>query len=318
MVGPAVPDYLAKSTSIAENVVGPMLSEESIKDTVAVNFIGPSLPKHDEGPMDSENKHDCSLSASISEEYTATSIIGPALPEHLSKIVLAAESETTSKEHSYGPQLPPHLQKKKETTDSSNDENVDVYGPLPMEIADRSSVQQILEERAQILKYEFLLKSCETSTEEPKRESWMTELPPEKAGFIGLEGRKFRTSYSGDKSNRSLWTETPSTSSRKRDQPIESDDFETANILRRNKMMDKIVKKSKKHKKEKKSLLDLHTEKLKKKQKGKNEDNKPERRPFDRDVDLQVNRFDEAQKRSIIHKAQLLNSRFSSGKSKYL
>lgn len=32
-------------------------------------------------------------------------------------------------------------------------------------------------------------------------------------------------------------------------------------------MMDKIVKKSKKHKKEKKSLLDLHTEKLKKKQK---------------------------------------------------
>lgn len=62
----------------------------------------------------------------------------------------------------------------------------------------------------------MLLQSCETSTEEPKRESWMTELPPEKAGFIGLEGRKFRTSYSGDKSNRSLWTETPSTSSRKR------------------------------------------------------------------------------------------------------
>lgn len=62
----------------------------------------------------------------------------------------------------------------------------------------------------------MLLQNCETSTEEPKRESWMTELPPEKAGFIGLEGRKFRTSYSGDKSNRSLWTETPSTSSTKK------------------------------------------------------------------------------------------------------
>lgn len=50
----------------------------------------------------------------------------------------------------------------------------------------------------------------------------------------------------------------------------------------------------------------------------KNEDSKPERRPFDRDIDLQVYRFDEAQKKSIIQKAQLLNSRFSSGKSKYL
>lgn len=165
MVGPTVPDYLANSTPTVENVVGPLLSGQSTKDTSAVNFIGPSLPKqHDEGSIDSENKHDCSMPASTSEEYTVTSIIGPALPEHLSKTVFAAESEIAAKEHSYGPQLPPHLQKKKETTDSSNDENVDVYGPLPVEIADRSSVQQILEERAQILKYEFLLKvNCSVS-----------------------------------------------------------------------------------------------------------------------------------------------------------
>lgn len=43
-----------------------------------------------------------------------------------------------------------------------------------------------------------------------------------------------------------------------------------------------------------------------------------ERRPFDRDVDLKVNRFDEAQKKAILKKAQLLDNRFSSGESKFL
>lgn len=50
----------------------------------------------------------------------------------------------------------------------------------------------------------------------------------------------------------------------------------------------------------------------------KEEEEKKERRPFSRDVDLQVNRFDEAQKKSIIKKAQDLNTRFSRGDAKYL
>lgn len=50
----------------------------------------------------------------------------------------------------------------------------------------------------------------------------------------------------------------------------------------------------------------------------KDEGEKKERRPFSRDVDLQVNRFDEAQKRSIIKKAQALDTRFSRGEAKYL
>jgi len=37
------------------------------------------------------------------------------------------------------------------------------------------------------------------------------------------------------------------------------------------------------------------------------------RRPFDRDIDLQVNRFDQAQKKSILLKAQMLDDRFSRG-----
>ena len=45
---------------------------------------------------------------------------------------------------------------------------------------------------------------------------------------------------------------------------------------------------------------------------------KQERRPFNRDIDLKANVFDDAQKKAIYKKAQILDSRFSSGESKYL
>lgn len=45
---------------------------------------------------------------------------------------------------------------------------------------------------------------------------------------------------------------------------------------------------------------------------------KQERRPFNRETDLKTNVFDDAQKKSIFKKAQLLDSRFSRGESKFL
>jgi hypothetical protein len=53
-------------------------------------------------------------------------------------------------------------------------------------------------------------------------------------------------------------------------------------------------------------------------QKAKEEGKCEERRPFDRNIDLQARRFDEAQKKAIFKKAQLLDDRFSSGQSKFL
>lgn len=41
-----------------------------------------------------------------------------------------------------------------------------------------------------------------------------------------------------------------------------------------------------------------------------------ERRPFDRDADLKVNRFDEAQKKRLVKKSQELNTRFSHSKDR--
>ena len=53
-------------------------------------------------------------------------------------------------------------------------------------------------------------------------------------------------------------------------------------------------------------------EKKKRKEKGEKEE-KVSRRPFDRDNDLQVNKFDDAQRKLMIQKSQVLNTRFSKG-----
>lgn len=61
------------------------------------------------------------------------------------------------------------------------------------------------------------------------------------------------------------------------------------------------------------SLMDIHQKKLK--SKASEEKSKPqERRPFDREQDLKVNRFDEAQKKALIRKSRDLNSKFEHSK----
>jgi hypothetical protein len=65
------------------------------------------------------------------------------------------------------------------------------------------------------------------------------------------------------------------------------------------------------------SLLERHSKKLKK-DKEKESKKPQERRPFDRDIDLQANQFDEAKKKLMMKKASQLNDRFSSGNQKFL
>ncbi|XP_008475972.1 GPALPP motifs-containing protein 1 [Diaphorina citri] len=164
-----------------------------------------------------------------------------------------------------------------------------------------------------------------------RREAWMLELPPESTVHLGLGPRQFRATEGPDMSNRSDWTDTPADKLKKQQklliegEPPPNPEEERRKFLinERDKTMEQMIekcKKSKKHKRDK-SLMELHQEKLKKKQKKKDKergDRPPERRPFDRDVDLQVNRFDEAQRKAIVNKAQLLDTRFSTGESKFL
>ena len=68
------------------------------------------------------------------------------------------------------------------------------------------------------------------------------------------------------------------------------------------------------------SLVEIHDKEKSKRRKKEiaSGNNSNERRPFDRDLDLQANRFDEAAKKAMLKNARKLNDKFSSGNHKYL
>jgi len=81
-------------------------------------------------------------------------------------------------------------------------------------------------------------------------------------------------------------------------------------------------KKSKKDDKEKKKKKKKHRskdsdEESEKKKKSK-EKKKEERKPFDREKDLQINRLDDAQRKLAIKRSQELGSRFGAGSMQFL
>ncbi|CAG0890339.1 unnamed protein product [Darwinula stevensoni] len=96
--------------------------------------------------------------------------------------------------------------------------------------------------------------------------------------------------------------------------------FEEKRAAIRDAKLEELIEKHGKKKKKKKSLMEMHEESLKKKKKkDKNgKEKKPERREFDRDVDLKISKMDEAARRSFVKKSQELNSRFGGGSQKYL
>ncbi|CAH4017811.1 zinc finger CCCH domain-containing protein 13 [Pieris brassicae] len=268
------------------------------------------------------------------QEQPKLDACGPALPPHLQKrytksvspdnvsIKLSAEMV-----RNIGPTIPSDMRKvlaeqSPELIKESSDE--DGIGPLPAGAEEKwSEAHQKLEERA----YEMKIQKLEGQSMKSKdvnREQWMLELPEGKTKFLGLEARGFRAKAGPDMSDRSSWTDTPEDKARKASGVVEEDPSETLQreakdrqVSNRDEEQEQAVRRHKKKHKRDESLLEMHQKKLKKKKKKEIEDKK-ERRPFSRDVDLQVNKFDEAQKKSIIKKAQDLNTRFSRGDAKFL
>ncbi|XP_059049101.1 serine/threonine-protein kinase prpf4B [Achroia grisella] len=276
----------------------------------------------------------------ISGEKSASDVCGPALPPHLKK-------QFASSSDMEGPALPPHLNKRSRNIgpsipddmrkvleseceiikgDTSDEE--EGIGPLPIGAEEKwTDAHKRLEERALDMKIKHLDGHSLQSNKVKSREQWMLELPEAKAKYLGLEARSFRSKEGPDMSDRSTWTDTPEEKARKESGIVKEEDADillqkeakVRQIANRDEEQETAVRKHKKKHKREESLLDMHQKKLKKKKKkDEREDGKKERRPFSRDVDLQVNRFDEAQKKSIIKKAQNLNTRFSRGEAKYL
>ncbi|KAL8189807.1 UNVERIFIED_CONTAM: hypothetical protein K2H54_007892 [Gekko kuhli] len=99
-----------------------------------------------------------------------------------------------------------------QASDSSEDEE-SVIGPVPAKGPAESSVAADFECRAQKMK-EKLLGHDNNESKQVKRESWMTELPPELKGF-GLGSRTFKRRADDKSGDRSVWTDTPADRERK-------------------------------------------------------------------------------------------------------
>lgn len=210
--------------------------------------------------------------------------------------------------------------------DISASEEDDFIGPVPVD-HDKTEAHLELEKRALELKLAKLNeKERRLDESERAREEWMIELPELRSvAGLGLTARQFRTKERDEIKDRSAWTETPlqrdekarrgpSTHENQIDE--QSRKAEKAHREKRDAEQEAMARKHKKKDKRDQSLMDIHRKKLKK-DKNK-EPEQTERRPFNRDTDLKANRFDDAQKKAIIKKAQLLDTRFSSGNAKYL
>ncbi|KAE9538452.1 hypothetical protein AGLY_005551 [Aphis glycines] len=300
-------------------------------------------------PLKSDMRLKSAPTADESKDTAAAKHIGPILPPGLSSTVGEKHDETVSPSpgasepnYSYGPSLPPHLVPQKRAPGPSLpldfkleesvvaqqiDDDISGFGPLPAELITSDSeqlfIQKQLELRAEYMKRKFAGEVYDDAKQETVREKWMLELPPEKAANLGLGARQFRKREAPDMSNRSEWTDTPSDKQRKVQEPKSAGetDLEALKLIaiqKRDEEMEKLAETSVKRKPY--SLLEMHQEKLKKqkKEKEKLKEEPVERRPFSREIDLQCNKFDDAQKQSILKKASQLNNRFSQGESRFL
>lgn len=297
----------------------PTLSLDTKNGTndASVDAFGPALPPH---LLKADTK-------------TERMLIGPSLPSEFLNSVESAEIKSSE-----------ICEKVDAATTVGDGENEDIdfsFGPMPVlndsEGLPKMSTTQIeLEQRALELKIAGIDGTTGNTTDANVREEWMLELPAVglKGGLAALSNMK-RTFHQGkerpDFSDRSSWTKTPndetkpSTSTTKATTTAEAlkRSAEDAYEKQRDEEQARIAKKHKKQHKRDESLVEMHQKKLRKEQKKKEKElaaagAKPERRPFSRDVDLKLNKINKNQTKQIVDKAKILNTKFASGKTKYL
>ncbi|XP_061526205.1 GPALPP motifs-containing protein 1 [Phycodurus eques] len=231
-------------------------------------------------------------------------VLGPALPPGFRHAVY--DDNDGDEEGFPGPALPPGYK-----ADSFSSEDEDIIGPMPSSCPVQNTVTLDIERRARMMKDKL------TKVDAPEvqtRETWMTELPPE-LQHIGLGARTFKKRSGPAKGDRSIWTDTPADTERKsrerleRKKKGETEKDSAPQISQKDLEMADTVSKYNKTKRSE-SLMSLHTKTMKEKAKQP-KDEPVERRAFDRENDLQVNRFDDAQKQRLLKKSQELNTRFS-------
>ncbi|XP_056876197.1 GPALPP motifs-containing protein 1 isoform X1 [Takifugu flavidus] len=293
---PELSSKRAKTTHTrSDNSAGKTKEPENDEDD---GFFGPALPP---GFKKQENSPD------------RQPLLGPALPPGFCRAPYEndADNDDGDADAFLGPALPPGYK-----ADSSSSEDEDVIGPMPSRGPNEDTLALDFERRARRMKEKL---TGEDAPEVLTRDTWMTELPPE-LQHIGLGARTFKKRSGPENKDRSIWTDTPEDRERKAKERLEKKEkgeeekHEAPQLTQKDlEMAEKVSKYNESKRAE--SLMNLHAKKMK--EKAKEKANTPvERRPFDRDEDLQVNRFDEAQKQRLLKKSQELNTRFSHSKDK--
>lgn len=265
-------------------------------------------------------------------------ICGPSLPPHMLKKKPHHDNASSMKTKIYGPSLPSIYTTYTEPDDKNEiskiidadigieSEDEILIGPVLEHTSNKNETYLKLEKRAIELKLAKLNEDDKIPVHE-EREEWMISLPELRTvADLGITARQFRTKVHDEIKDRSLWTETPRDRENKAEKGKDSSHDNLAKMKRektekirrerRDAEQEDMVRKHKKKHKLDESLLKMHQKNMKKK--AEKESFSLERRPFSRDTDLKVNRFDEAMKKSILKKAQLLDTRFNSGQSKFL
>ncbi|XP_068176991.1 GPALPP motifs-containing protein 1 [Antennarius striatus] len=269
-------------------------AEKAVEQDKDLGFFGPALPPGFKKQQSSPER---------------APVLGPALPPGFRRAAYD-DNDVEDTEDFPGPALPPGY-----CAESSSSEDEDVIGPMPSTGPIQDSVALDFERRARKMKEKL------TGNDTPEvlsRETWMTELPPE-LQHIGLGARTFKKRSGPENKDRSIWTDTPADRERKIRERLEGkkEDVEKNDVPQFSQKDLEMATKVSKYNESKRaeSLISMHTKTMK--EKAKEKATKPEgRREFDREADLQVNRFDDAQKQRLLKKSQELNTRFSHSKDR--
>ncbi|KAI0233946.1 GPALPP motifs-containing protein 1 [Lamellibrachia satsuma] len=347
-IGPALPPgFQTKHHSNSSNIASKRVAKSPAVDRI----IGPALPPgflHLSHSDNDSDDNDITPHTSLDTKYASGALtLDPALPPGFR----TNPENATPEKHVLGPTLPPDVSCKLPHAErSASAEDIgpvlppgfrnelafddDIIGPLPPSSDQQSEYSAAAEFEERALRMREKLLNIKPDDGAPERESWMMELPPERSTahnlLGGLVSRKFRKDGGGSTGgDRSEWTDTPADKERKEKEMSEGkgvkrsrNDQSPPRLSARDEHLAEQVKKYNESSRSK-SLLELHSKKLhkekkkekKKQRKEKKEEKKLARRPFDRELDMQVNRFDDAQKKSIIKKSQLLNTRFGHSKT---
>lgn len=310
---------ISKSSVQSEDTSSTVGSSEPTSNSVC-DIIGPALPpgfnsRHEEFEDDEENECDTNRSLPIGpclppSAATSSGIFGPALPPGFKS------SSSAEKCHAMNLELPPSLVTEVEE---------DVIGPLPSEMFKKgmvdNSLAEEIEKRAANMKDKLEGKLDEV--EVVSRETWMTELPPELGPGLGLTARQFKGNKSTSTGDRSVWTDTPADKAKKLKDQAEgraskrSHESKEETISAKDQFCAERIAEFNKNKRSE-SLLDMHVKQRKIAKEQEAAAGPKERRPFDRDVDLGIVNLNSAQRKSIIDKSHVLNTRFGHGNSHFL